>query len=148
MSAVHPPLPTELQVEVTGACNLACKMCLVRYRPKLGKKSGAMCFHVFKELVDDGLERVEAHRPLAATELRPVPDEAHLAGEVARAGDLDLDLARERRRGGGVGHGHDGSSDGATRTSRISQPGGCRSAKSTVSATSSGRFRRSPLGGR
>ena len=39
-------------MEVTGACNLACKMCLVRYRPKLGRRSGAMCFHVFKELVD------------------------------------------------------------------------------------------------
>ena len=46
MSALHPPLPTELQVEVTGSCNLACKMCLVRYRPKLGRKSGAMCFAV------------------------------------------------------------------------------------------------------
>jgi radical SAM protein with 4Fe4S-binding SPASM domain len=47
-----PPLPKELQIEVTGACNLACKMCLVRYRPKLGRRSGAMCFHTFKELVD------------------------------------------------------------------------------------------------
>ena len=51
MSAVV-PLPRELQVEVTGACNLACKMCLVRYRPKLGRRSGAMCFHTFKALVD------------------------------------------------------------------------------------------------
>jgi radical SAM protein with 4Fe4S-binding SPASM domain len=51
MSAA-PALPKELQVEVTGACNLACKMCLVRYRPKLGRRSGAMCFHTFKELVD------------------------------------------------------------------------------------------------
>jgi radical SAM protein with 4Fe4S-binding SPASM domain len=49
---LRPPLPTELQVEVTGACNLACKMCLVRYRPKLGRTSGAMCFHSFKDLVD------------------------------------------------------------------------------------------------
>jgi radical SAM protein with 4Fe4S-binding SPASM domain len=47
-----PPRPKELQLEVTGACNLACKMCLVRYRPKLGRRSGAMCFHTFKELVD------------------------------------------------------------------------------------------------
>jgi len=47
-----PPLPTELQVEVTGACNLACRMCLVRYRPKIGKRSGAMCFHTFRSLVD------------------------------------------------------------------------------------------------
>jgi radical SAM protein with 4Fe4S-binding SPASM domain len=46
------PLPTELQLEVTGACNLACKMCLVRYRPKLGRKSGAMCVHTFRDVVD------------------------------------------------------------------------------------------------
>jgi radical SAM protein with 4Fe4S-binding SPASM domain len=48
----QPALPKELQVEITGACNLACRMCLVRYRPKLGRRSGAMCFHTFKELVD------------------------------------------------------------------------------------------------
>jgi radical SAM protein with 4Fe4S-binding SPASM domain len=53
MSVTAPPLPTELQVEVTGACNLACKMCLVRYRPKLGRREGAMCFHTFKALVDE-----------------------------------------------------------------------------------------------
>ena len=47
-----PPLPTELQLEVTGACNLACEMCLVSYRPKLGKRSGAMSFELFKEIVD------------------------------------------------------------------------------------------------
>jgi radical SAM protein with 4Fe4S-binding SPASM domain len=51
-TAVATELPTELQLEVTGACNLACKMCLVRYRPKLGRKSGAMCFHTFRALVD------------------------------------------------------------------------------------------------
>jgi radical SAM protein with 4Fe4S-binding SPASM domain len=55
---LSPPLPTELQVEVTGACNLACRMCLVRYRPKLGRRSGAMCFHTFKRLVD-GLPALE-----------------------------------------------------------------------------------------
>lgn len=53
MTATTPPLPRELQLEVTGACNLACKMCLVRYRPKLGRREGAMCFHVFKAVVDD-----------------------------------------------------------------------------------------------
>jgi radical SAM protein with 4Fe4S-binding SPASM domain len=52
VNLLAPPPPTELQVEVTGACNLACKMCLVRYRPKLGRTSGAMCFHTFKSLVD------------------------------------------------------------------------------------------------
>ena len=53
MTTTAPPLPKELQLEVTGACNLACRMCLVRYRPKLGKREGAMCFHVFKSIVDD-----------------------------------------------------------------------------------------------
>lgn len=53
MKQTQPPLPTELQLEVTGACNLACRMCLVRYRPKLGKAEGAMCFHTFKEIVDE-----------------------------------------------------------------------------------------------
>ena len=51
--SVVPPLPREIQVEVTGACNLACRMCLVRYRPKLGRAQGAMCFHTFKAIVDD-----------------------------------------------------------------------------------------------
>ena len=53
MTAAAPPLPREIQIEVTGACNLACRMCLVRYRPKLGKREGAMCFHVFKSILDD-----------------------------------------------------------------------------------------------
>jgi radical SAM protein with 4Fe4S-binding SPASM domain len=53
MTATAPPLPREIQIEVTGACNLACQMCLVRYRPKLAKREGAMCFHVFKSIVDD-----------------------------------------------------------------------------------------------
>jgi radical SAM protein with 4Fe4S-binding SPASM domain len=74
VSAVEPPLPTELQVEVTGACNLACKMCLVRYRPKLGKAEGAMCFHTFKRLVDElpALEKVTLQglgEPLLAPDL-------------------------------------------------------------------------------
>jgi radical SAM protein with 4Fe4S-binding SPASM domain len=47
-----PPLPAEVQLEVTGACNLACRMCLVRYRPKLGKAQGAMSFERFREIVD------------------------------------------------------------------------------------------------
>ena len=34
---IRPPaLPRELQLEVTAACNLACTMCLVSYRPKVG----------------------------------------------------------------------------------------------------------------
>lgn len=49
---LDPPLPQELQVEVTGACNLRCRMCLVSYRPALGKTSGAMDLAAFTELVD------------------------------------------------------------------------------------------------
>ena len=49
---LDPPLPQELQVEVTGACNLRCRMCLVSYRPALGKTSGAMDLASFTELLD------------------------------------------------------------------------------------------------
>src|SRR4051812_5919929 len=48
-----PALPTSLQVEVTGACNLPCHMCLVRYRPPLNKINGSMPLARFQELVDD-----------------------------------------------------------------------------------------------
>ena len=50
---VAPPLPRELQVEVTGACNLRCRMCLVSYRPALGKTTGAMDLETFKQIVDE-----------------------------------------------------------------------------------------------
>ena len=47
-----PPLPEELQVEVTGACNLRCRMCLVRYAPAVGRREGALDLEQFLELVD------------------------------------------------------------------------------------------------
>lgn len=47
-----PQLPRELQVEVTGACNLRCRMCLVRYAPAAGKREGALSFEQYLELVD------------------------------------------------------------------------------------------------
>src|ERR671917_984130 len=54
MAAVAaPPLPTELQVEVTGACNLRCRMCLVRYAPAVGRKEGALAYEDFLALVDE-----------------------------------------------------------------------------------------------
>jgi len=55
-----PALPRELQLEVTGACNLACTMCLVSYRPKVGKREGSMSYDMFRRLVDElpGLERL------------------------------------------------------------------------------------------
>jgi radical SAM protein with 4Fe4S-binding SPASM domain len=55
-----PALPRELQLEVTAACNLACTMCLVSYRPKVGKRVGSMSYEMFRSLVDElpGLERL------------------------------------------------------------------------------------------
>jgi radical SAM protein with 4Fe4S-binding SPASM domain len=55
-----PALPRELQLEVTAACNLACTMCLVSYRPKIGKREGSMSYDMFRRLVDElpGLERL------------------------------------------------------------------------------------------
>jgi radical SAM protein with 4Fe4S-binding SPASM domain len=54
-----PPLPRRLQVEVTAACNLRCRMCLVRYRPTQ-PRSASMSFAAFKRLIDGlpGLEEV------------------------------------------------------------------------------------------
>ncbi len=74
MASSLPPAPKELQVEITGACNLACKMCLVRYRPPLNKHEGSMSFDAFKEVVDSvpGLEAVTLQglgEPLLAPDL-------------------------------------------------------------------------------
>jgi MoaA/NifB/PqqE/SkfB family radical SAM enzyme len=78
----RPPLPRELQVEVTGACNLRCRMCLVSYRPALGKTSGAMDLATFKRLVDElpTLRRVTMQglgEPLLAPDFFPMLE--HLA---------------------------------------------------------------------
>jgi radical SAM protein with 4Fe4S-binding SPASM domain len=80
-----PPLPREIQVEVTGACNLACAMCLVRYRPKLGRREGAMCFHTFRAIVDElpELEKVTLQglgEPLLAPDLFRMIDYASSRG--------------------------------------------------------------------
>jgi radical SAM protein with 4Fe4S-binding SPASM domain len=48
----HPPLPREVQLEVTGACNFRCRMCLVRYRPALGRRAGSMPLTRFRAVVD------------------------------------------------------------------------------------------------
>jgi MoaA/NifB/PqqE/SkfB family radical SAM enzyme len=47
-----PRLPRALQVEVTGACNLRCAMCLVRYREPLDRHEASLGFERFKALVD------------------------------------------------------------------------------------------------
>jgi radical SAM protein with 4Fe4S-binding SPASM domain len=48
-----PELPGELQVEVTGACNLRCRMCLVRYAPAVGRRDGALDLEQFLGLLDE-----------------------------------------------------------------------------------------------
>src|SRR4051794_21704302 len=55
-----PPLPRELQLEVTSACNLRCAMCLVRYRPPVNKADGAMDLNLFYRLLDEvpGVQRL------------------------------------------------------------------------------------------
>lgn len=55
-----PPLPHHLQLEVTSACNLACAMCLVSYRPAVNRAAGAMSLELFRRLVDGnpGLTRL------------------------------------------------------------------------------------------
>jgi radical SAM protein with 4Fe4S-binding SPASM domain len=50
--SVAPPLPREIQLEVTGACNLRCRMCLVRYRPALGRIEGSLDVATFRRVVD------------------------------------------------------------------------------------------------
>ncbi|HVM41394.1 MAG TPA: radical SAM protein [Acidimicrobiia bacterium] len=55
-----PGLPRELQIEITGACNLRCHMCLVRYRPSIDRVSGTFSADDFRALVDGNatLERL------------------------------------------------------------------------------------------
>jgi radical SAM protein with 4Fe4S-binding SPASM domain len=48
-----PPLPPDLQVEITSACNLRCTMCLVSYRPPVNKLAGAMTPHLFRRILDE-----------------------------------------------------------------------------------------------
>src|SRR3954454_24241633 len=52
MPTEAPPLPEHLQVEVSGACNLRCRMCLVRYAPAVGRREGALAYEDFLALVD------------------------------------------------------------------------------------------------
>src|SRR3954447_14373283 len=60
MPTEAPPLPEHLQVEVSGACNLRCRMCLVRYAPAVGRREGALAYEDFLALVDSvpGLRRL------------------------------------------------------------------------------------------
>jgi len=75
MSAMPPP--RELQLEVTGACNLRCEMCLVRYRPPLDRHEASLDFASVRALLDalPDLERVTLQglgEPLMAPDLLPM----------------------------------------------------------------------------
>ena len=47
-----PGLPREIQVEVTAACNLRCRMCLVRYRPPENRHVASLALQKFRRIVD------------------------------------------------------------------------------------------------
>jgi MoaA/NifB/PqqE/SkfB family radical SAM enzyme len=83
--ALAPPLPREVQIEVTGACNLQCPMCLVSYRPRLARSEGAFDLDAFKALVDGlpDLERVTLQglgEPLLAPDLQAMVEYAAARG--------------------------------------------------------------------
>lgn len=85
MHALAPPLPRELQVEVTGSCNLRCTMCLVAYRPTLNRQEGSMSLATFRSLLDalPDLEKVTLQglgEPLLAPHLFEMISEAAARG--------------------------------------------------------------------
>jgi radical SAM protein with 4Fe4S-binding SPASM domain len=53
LTSLSPPLPREIQLEVTRSCNLRCRMCLVRYRDVPNRREGSMSFETFKRVVDE-----------------------------------------------------------------------------------------------
>src|SRR5690242_5901992 len=118
-----PELPRHLQVEVSGACNLRCRMCLVRYAPAVGRKEGALSFEDFLALVDAApqLERLTLQglgEPLLSPHLLAMIE--HAAGRGIHVGFntngvlLTRPIAR-RLVAAGTGHVHV-SLDGATAT--------------------------------
>jgi radical SAM protein with 4Fe4S-binding SPASM domain len=78
------PLPTALQVEVTGSCNLSCRMCLVSYRPRLGR-SATLSLSSLRSLLDDlpSLRELTLQglgEPLLAPDLEAMVTEASSRG--------------------------------------------------------------------
>src|SRR3954465_12579820 len=53
LQPLAPPLPRHLQLEVTSACNLSCAMCLVSYRPRIDRATGAFSMELFRRLRDE-----------------------------------------------------------------------------------------------
>ncbi|MFC5833539.1 SPASM domain-containing protein [Nonomuraea insulae] len=86
--AVSPALPRHLQIEITSACNLRCRMCLVRYRPPVNKIQGAMSLELFYRLLDavPGLNRLTLQglgEPLLSPHLFEMLREAKRRGIAA-----------------------------------------------------------------
>lgn len=84
-----PPLPAELQVEVTAACNLRCRMCLVCYRPALDRRHASLGLAELQALVESlpGLRKLTLQgigEPLMAPDI--VPMVAWAAGRGIRVG--------------------------------------------------------------
>jgi radical SAM protein with 4Fe4S-binding SPASM domain len=85
MRTLIPPLPVEIQAEVTGACNLRCRMCLVRYRPALDRHTASMDLATFRKIVDalPALQRLSLQgigEPLMAPDLLPMIEYAAQRG--------------------------------------------------------------------
>ena len=82
-------------MEVTGACNLRCRMCLVRYRPPLGRVRGSLPLARFEAIVDalPGLRRATLQG----------------LGEPLLAPDLVAMIAHAKRRGIAVGFNTNGT---------------------------------------
>ena len=85
MGADVPGLPTRIQVEVTGACNLRCRMCLVAYRPPKPPTRAGMSLERLRAILDDlpDLEELTLQglgEPLLAPDLFPMIAEAKRRG--------------------------------------------------------------------
>ena len=73
---------------MTGACNLRCRMCLVRYAPAIGKREGALAYEQFLELVD-GLSHL---RRLTLQGLGEPLLSPHLLDMVGYAAERDIEV--------------------------------------------------------
>jgi radical SAM protein with 4Fe4S-binding SPASM domain len=100
--------PVDLQVEVTGSCNLSCTMCLVAYRPRLGR-SASMTLPDVVAILDD----LPTVRRLTLQGL----------GEPLLAPDLDRIVTEATRRGIEVGFNTNGTLLTRERSERLIDAG-------------------------
>jgi radical SAM protein with 4Fe4S-binding SPASM domain len=96
-----PALPRHVQLEVTGACNLRCRMCLVRYAPAVSRKEGALSFEDYLAVVDalPQLERVTLQglgEPLLSPHLEAMIEHATARGARVGFNSNGVLLDRER----------------------------------------------------